>query len=124
MKKLFFLVSFVFVFGCASPGSKMNRLSLGMTKSEVIDVMGDPDTTKAAEGIEYLVYRIDPWAHMEAWNASGEYWAVIENGKLTKYGRPGDFNTTEAPTTKVIIEDKKDIKIEEKKSEAKNEGKE
>ena len=46
------------LFGCAST-QRMNNVSLGMTKSEVIDVMGNPDVSKCADGVEYLIYALN-----------------------------------------------------------------
>ena len=46
----------LFLYGCAGT-PKMNRLSVGMTKAEVISVMErEPDSTSAKGGVEYLTY--------------------------------------------------------------------
>ena len=72
--------------GCATT-SKMNKVSIGMTKNEVITIMGNPDSTAGIGREETLRYTL--------YNASvdmyEEYWVVLQNGKVYKYGRAGDY---------------------------------
>jgi len=72
--------------GCATT-SKMNRISLGMTKNEVIKLMGQPSSTAGIneeETLRYNLYNI----HNDMYE---EYWVVLINGKVYKYGRAGDY---------------------------------
>jgi hypothetical protein len=73
-----------------------------MNKNQVIDVMGDPESTKAQGSTEVLVYSPSSWS-MEAWNYRGEYWVVLQNGKVVQYGKAGDFNSA-MPTNHVILD--------------------
>lgn len=64
MKNLLLIPLLIILFsmaGCTTNTiQKTNRLSLGMTKVEVIEALGDPDSTRAMEGVEYLTYRFKP----------------------------------------------------------------
>jgi hypothetical protein len=81
--------------GCAS-SHKMNRLSLGMTKPEVIRAIGKPVSTSARDGVEYLNYRFKE--NRDAyWDTTVPYFVEFRDGKVTAYGRKGDFGTESGP---------------------------
>ena len=87
MKKLFMLVIVVqLLFGCAASSSKMNNLKLGMTRAEVIRVMGSPGSTSEAEGVLYLKYRLRDGF------ITDDYYVRVINGKVDAYGRFGEFS--------------------------------
>lgn len=77
------------VTACASSAKRLNRLSLGMSKPQVLDTLGDPDTTKAGDGVEVLEYQMSP----DSFRVE-PYWVILKDGKVSKYGRAGDFNTS------------------------------
>jgi len=88
MRSLIIIMAILLVLtGCATT-AKMNKVSIGMTKSEVIDTMGKPDSSAGIGREETLRYTL--------YNASidmyQEYWVVLRNGKVYKYGRAGDYN--------------------------------
>lgn len=84
---------------CSLPSGKVKNLRLGMVPEEVLKVMGEPFTVRAAK-----VYEEEQW--QEAWeyippvfSVAGlaerydkTYWLVFENGKLVQWGEPGDFS--------------------------------
>jgi hypothetical protein len=76
----------VIVWGCAGSASLMNDLNVGMTKAEVIDIMGVPDYTSAKADTEILCYRL---------TADGvfkdSYYVIIKQGTVDRFGRQGDF---------------------------------
>lgn len=61
---------------------KMNQLSLGMTKAEVVKFLGEPHSTEAGSGVEKLWYLHDEgsWKHQP-------YFVDFKDGKLAAYGR-------------------------------------
>ena len=87
---------------CATAG-QLNRVSIGMSKHQVMEEMGYPDSTKAGNGDEVLVYDLH---NCSICGLTSEYWVVIQNGRVVQYGRAGDFNTS-TPTQKVIIQEDK-----------------
>ena len=82
-------MSVAFLFGCAGAHSfqKMNHLKIDMTKQEVIEVLGAPDSTSATRKVEYLKYRINAGLFSTA-----EYYVRLIDGKVESYGEQGDFN--------------------------------
>ena len=100
MKQLLLLVMAVAMVGCASPifgivknnKANMAKLSVGMSKAQVLETMGPADKTEAYETktggtMEFLLYRI------EVANLDEEYkdrhWTplCIIDGKLKGWGR-------------------------------------
>ncbi len=86
MKPIISMILALFLFGCAStPGhirpGKVSQISVGMTKQEVINAIGPPESASAGKDEETLYYVEErPW-----WN-----WARIRvhlsNGKVTDFG--------------------------------------
>ena len=92
MKPCRFTIVIIFVallFGCAGLHSfrEMNQLRIDMTKQEVIEVLGAPDSTSATRKVEYLKYRINTGLFSTA-----EYYVRLIDGKVESYGEQGDFN--------------------------------
>jgi outer membrane protein assembly factor BamE (lipoprotein component of BamABCDE complex) len=84
--------------GCAT-ANKMNSVSIGMTKQEVIGVLGPPTSTSAKEGLEYLNYLFSDDGLKDS-----PYFVRVINGKVDSYGRLGDFDSTKTSETKSTID--------------------
>lgn len=97
------LVVSILIAGCAT-AHKMNNLSIGMTKQEVISALGSPASTSAKEGVEYLNYRFSETDDQEFAGITSPYFVRIINGKVDSYGRLGDFDSTKTPETKSTID--------------------
>lgn len=112
MKSIFVLLLCLGLSGCAT-AYKMNLVSLGMSKEDVIKAMGKPASTSAIEGTEYLNYKLSETSTEDFYGISTPYYVCIRDGKVISYGRTGDFNTTKDPTQviKVIGDLKSDEKI-------------
>ena len=54
MKRLLPVLLCLGLVGCVTMSTQMNSLRVGMTKDEVIKVMGEPLSTSAKESLEYL----------------------------------------------------------------------
>ena len=74
------------IFGCAGSAKKLNGVRLGMTRNEVIQVMGEPDHISAREKVEYLNYNL-----ISETIFSDEYFIRLTDGKVDVFGRRGDF---------------------------------
>jgi len=57
MKTLSIFILVLTIIGCATSG-KFSGVQIGMTKSEVITVMGSPVSVSAIGGTEYLNYKL------------------------------------------------------------------
>lgn len=118
---LIFATSLMLLLGCAGTSSKTNQLSLGMSKPDAITTMGDPTTSRAVDGTEYLVYKLTPGtgfgkgvgcafigfatfgaAYAIDDDCTGgkpfEFFLQFRDAKLVSYGRVGDFDSTKNPT--------------------------
>jgi len=80
---------------------KMNKVSLGMSKQEVIAAIGSPTETRATEGVEYLMYhlRVDT----DVRTSKKPYFVQLEKGRVTAYGKMGDFGSTQLPESTINI---------------------
>jgi hypothetical protein len=89
--RIILLLAWIIV-GCA-PTSNLNRLQLGMSKTETQQAMGGAGTTRGAKTdpsgrqVEILEYVLDnPYTGAEI------YWLRFANGKLDQWGRAGDWD--------------------------------
>jgi hypothetical protein len=85
-KSLYVLAALALLVGCAT-ADKMNRLSIGMTKEEVVSVMGAPDTTGVQGGREYLVYRLSDTKLESLVGFTEPYIVELREGKVDAFGR-------------------------------------
>jgi hypothetical protein len=87
MKKItVLLICLVLLMSACATAKRMNSLSLGMTKQEVIAIMGNPISTSANEGKEYYRYFLSERGLDET-----GYFVRFVNGKVNAYGKMGDF---------------------------------
>ncbi len=63
---------------------KTNDMRLGMSKTEVIQVMGTPNSAKGRGDEEIFEYILED---------AGQYWIAFKNEKVFQYGRAGDFDS-------------------------------
>jgi tetratricopeptide (TPR) repeat protein len=102
----------LFIVGCATAPSAMNKVSVGMTKSEVVSALGQPQSTRATQGVEYLIYHcrevsIGRQYFMATQGISGEmeadYYVRLVNGRVDAYGKQGDFDSTHIPEQRLDL---------------------
>ena len=99
--------------GCVSSTAHLNSVSIGMTKPEVIQAMGQPTSTRGSSNVEYLMYHLasQPWiARAAAYHqgvagyGEGEYYVRLVNGRVDAYGEQGDFDSTHIPEQKLDVD--------------------
>ena len=98
MKKRYtlMLATMIALAGCAT-APKMDRLSIGMTKQEVLSVMGRPDSTSApGDGIELLHYKLSPQGGPIMNIITEDYFVKTVNGKVVSYGKLRELDNTNA----------------------------
>jgi|688.fasta_scaffold1401632_1 hypothetical protein len=103
IKALILPLLFATLVGCTH-GTALNRISVGMTKAQVIEELGEPASVAAYNGVETMRY--DFWK--DFWQRSpgdykSEYYVRIVAGKVQSYGRMGDFDSTKDPTHNINI---------------------
>lgn len=85
--------------GCVT-AKKMNRLSVGMTKQEVVHVMGYPASTASpGGGIEILRYELSSTRLQAEYHITEEYYVKLVDGRVDSYGRIGDATGIAAPNS-------------------------
>jgi outer membrane protein assembly factor BamE (lipoprotein component of BamABCDE complex) len=89
--------------GCAT-AEKMNQVSVGMTKSEVIEVMGSPTSSSAQGSTEYMNYALYDTAEARRFGLYTRYFVRLVNGRVESYGRTGDFDSTQPKTQRIEIQ--------------------
>jgi len=89
----------------ASPSpTSMNLLSIGMTKQEVIKILGAPSSTAApGEGVEYLRYKFPEAKRAFVPRRYTEYFVRLKNGAVDQYGKMGDFDSTKDKTVNINV---------------------
>ncbi|MEE8059222.1 MAG: hypothetical protein V3T17_15505 [Pseudomonadales bacterium] len=112
--KLYMLVFVVFITGCAAvdigpKSNEMNKVSMGMSKDEVLSGIGQPSRVSANEEVEYLIYRlVDDVDYTVSSMTLGlappetqksDYFVKLKNNKVVSYGRVGDFGTSIEPAS-------------------------
>ena len=95
----------LFLVGCTTSSDSMTELSMGMTKGEVIKLLGKPDSVSATNGIEYFTYtlRTETSFTRNTFGYQGQYFVRLVNGRVDSYGKVGDFNSTKDPTLNINI---------------------
>jgi hypothetical protein len=96
------LLTSLLLVGCIGTSAKLNHVSLGMTKAEVIRAVGTPDSISAKGNMEYLVYL---WGNpKELIGQPKEYFIRLKDGRVDSYGEKGDFGSTKDPTVNLNIQ--------------------
>ena len=106
------LIVSVTLSGCAT-ASKINSVQIGMTKDQVIQVMGKPTSTSAQGAeLEYLNFALAETTDDAVYDRTKPYYVRLVNGKVESFGRLGDFNSTQHPTVRIETDStvKADIK--------------
>jgi hypothetical protein len=85
-KCLFVLAALALLAGCAT-ADRMNGLSIGMTREQVISVMGAPDTTGAQGNNEYLIYRLSDTKLESLVGFTEPYVVELKEGKVDAFGK-------------------------------------
>lgn len=75
-----------------------------MSKQEVIQYLGQPVSTSAASGVEYLNYRFSETDDHAFYGVTTPYFVRIVGGKVESYGRLGDFDSTKPKEIKSTVD--------------------
>lgn len=106
MKNSIYLIFTILLISCAS-SKKLNKISIGMSKDQVIKILGKPvSIASPGENLEFLNYRFSETSDDAFYGITTPYYVLMEYGRVVQYGREGDFGVTKDPT--VIIETRSD----------------
>jgi hypothetical protein len=90
------------VFGTAD---QLNKVSVGMTRQEVIQTLGEPKAISAKGDLEYLQYRWVKTVVAADANFPEDYFVAVKNGRVVSYGKKGDFDSAKPATQRVEIDE-------------------
>lgn len=99
MRKLLPLLLLGVLAGCAMGQTVRNDIRIGMTKEQVIAVMGRPDGIRKSgesEALEYANGLVSGWS----WDRA-DYYIILKDGKVTSYG-PGEVRQ-ESPGVLILV---------------------
>ncbi len=88
--------------GCLTPASKINAVSLGMSKDDVLKIMGIPGSITADTNSVYLNYSLAE-GFTSASSPTTPYVIKLVNDKVVFYGREGYPNSPSAVPMPVIV---------------------
>ena len=98
MKRLAILIILILLLGCATT-PKINDVKLGMTKKEVVEVMGTPASTSAQGNTMYLNYSLyDPHTGYRKL-----FYVKLVDDKVDSYGHREDSASAKTSGKKPTI---------------------
>ncbi|MEZ2349449.1 SHOCT domain-containing protein [Caballeronia sp. RCC_10] len=96
------------VFGTAD---QLNKLSVGMTRQEVIQTLGEPKSISSTGDLEYFQYRWVKTVIAADGNFPEDYFVAVRNGRVVSYGKKGDFDSTKLTTQRVEISESRQAAV-------------
>ncbi|MEY3275257.1 MAG: SmpA / OmlA family, partial [Verrucomicrobiota bacterium] len=81
------LVAVALLAGCAASSARLNRISPGMTREEVVSALGTPHAVTAQGGVEYLTYNL----LNKGVGDMKEYAVKVVAGRVESFGEKADF---------------------------------
>jgi hypothetical protein len=97
--------------------------------TQVVELMGKPDSARAQDGVEFLIYKLQPGTSLGAGAACGmlglltfgmpylnpqcrggegeDHFVKFEGGRVSSFGKMGDSDPTKDPTLNINIKSQK-----------------
>jgi len=69
---------------------KLNNISIGMTKEQVVKELGNPDTTRASDNQEVLIYK---WMKTVVSWAPRYFYVRLVNKKVQSFGEESELES-------------------------------
>ena len=70
--------------GCGTSAKRLAQISPGMTKAQVISVLGNPESVSGQGSAEVFTYTLSNSWNAPVWNT--EYHVYFIDGKVVRYG--------------------------------------
>ena len=86
MQRLLLVLSLIWVVGCVSTTKRLDKIKVGMSREQVISLMGKPESTMQSLQGEILRYELNE--SINDWYPA-PYYIYIVNGKVKHLGRMG-----------------------------------
>ncbi len=101
MRSYFLSLLIAIAMSACANASKISAVRLGMTKQEVISVMGTPTSVSAQGKSEFLNYALSETDDHAFLGITTPYYVRLIDGRVESFGRLGDFNSTRPPTVRI-----------------------
>ena len=113
MRTLFCSLAVCIAMSACATAEKIGGVRLGMTKQEVIAVMGPPASVSAQGRSEYLNYALSETDDQAFYGVTRPYYVRLIDGRVDSYGRTGDFDSTKTPAVRLESDQavKQDVQI-------------
>lgn len=93
--------------GCAAAtAEKMVNLQMGMTRAQVVQVMGSPTSVGSINDSDYLNYNlcVASCAGPIPFRQFRPFYVRLIKGKVESFGEKGDFGSTKTPTMRIEVD--------------------
>ncbi len=103
---VFAVISMSTLAGCSATPERMVALEMGMSRAQVIKVMGAPISVSSIDDRDYLNYNlcVSGCTATPLLKRLRPFYVRLVNGKVDSFGEKGDFDSTKTPTTRVEID--------------------
>lgn len=84
----------LFAGGCVTSATKLGEVQLGMSKLQVVAILGEPASVSASPDGELLRYQLrgsGPLLSRPDGRVATGYTVQLQNGKVVAYGRDDEF---------------------------------
>lgn len=71
--------------GCSTSAKRLAAVSPGMTKPQVINVLGSPESVSGQGSEEVFIYTLSNSWNSNVWNE--KYYVYFADGRVVRYGR-------------------------------------
>ena len=100
--KYLLLLAVLILSACVAPTAyKINSVQIGMSKGEVVALIGVPGSISATGSTEYLNYRFSETEKQAIRGYTSPYYVRLVSGVVDSYGKTGDFDSTQKPSIKI-----------------------
>jgi hypothetical protein len=95
MKRILIILVSALLSGCVTSSKKLSQVENGMTKAEVVKLLGDPKSVSLRDGSEFLRYQLSgryaPVLNPNGRQFADDYTVQLVNGSVVAYGRDDEF---------------------------------
>lgn len=71
--------------GCSTSANRLAAVSPGMTKAQVIDTLGSPESVSGQGSGEIFIYTLSNSWNSPVWNE--KYYVYFSDGRVVRYGK-------------------------------------
>ena len=108
--RCFVVLVCILLVGCAFKiePADMSQIEVGMTKADVIKILGTPQDYKGKGNTLYLIYHavFGVYGEREKVVSSRSRYVKLKDGKVESFGAVGDFDSTKDPTLNLNIKNR------------------